>query len=132
MIKNCIASIERLGVGPMAASDPFLFCVYHKDLFPPAKEKLRRGNGADFDPNQPYRMYHGDTVSGFPQHPHRGFETITATMEGYIDHTDSLGAAGRYGMGDLQWMTAGRFTPFTFFLVLLSCSSSYSEIILLS
>ena len=92
----------------MVASDPFLFCVYHKDLFPPAKEKLRKGNGADFDPNQPYRMYHGDNISGFPQHPHRGFETITATMEGYIDHTDSLGAAGRYGKGDLQWMTAGK------------------------
>lgn len=36
-----------------------------------------------------------------------GFETITATMEGLIDHSDSLGNGGRYGKGDLQWMTAG-------------------------
>jgi hypothetical protein len=42
------------------------------------------------------------------QHPHRGFETVTATITGVIDHTDSAGNAGRYGHGDLQWMTAGR------------------------
>ena len=40
-------------------------------------------------------------------HPHRGFETVTATMEGLIDHADSMGCGGRYGHGDLQWMTAG-------------------------
>ncbi len=41
------------------------------------------------------------------KHPHRGFETVTATVQGIIDHTDSMGNAGRYGHGDLQWMTAG-------------------------
>ena len=107
--RSCIASIDPISF-PAETLDPFLFCVYHKDTYPPGDGKLqapRRGNGADFNPSAPYRMYHGDRVPGFPQHPHRGFETITATLEGVIDHADSHGNSGRYGGGDLQWMTAG-------------------------
>lgn len=96
---------------PAPTPDPFLFCVYHKDAYPAGNAKMeapRQGNGADFDPNAEYRMYHGDRIPGFPQHPHRGFETVTATLQGTVDHSDSLGNAGRYGDGDVQWMTAGK------------------------
>lgn len=105
-----VVDVRPLRQGPQDTPDPFLFLVYHKDAYP-AGDNLRaprRGNGMDFDPNAPYRMYHGERVPGFPQHPHRGFETITATLDGVIDHCDSLGNAGRYGGGDLQWMTAGQ------------------------
>lgn len=96
----------------MPTVDPFLFCVYHKDQYPPGNDQMEApfvGNGSDFNPDAPFRMYHGMHIPGFPQHPHRGFETITATLDDTIvDHADSVGNAGRYGKGDVQWMTAGR------------------------
>ena len=110
--KMVIKNLERLNHGPMKTLDPFLFLVYHKDFYPPGDEEMglegdARGSGSDFVPDIPYRFYHGHRIPGFPRHPHRGFETITATLDGIIDHTDSIGDAGRYGKGDLQWMTAG-------------------------
>ena len=53
-------------------------------------------------------MCHGDLIPGFPQHPHRGFETVPLACRGYIDYADSKGPCARFGKGDLQWMTAGR------------------------
>mmetsp|Transcript_9015 Transcript_9015/g.11267 ORF Transcript_9015/g.11267 Transcript_9015/m.11267 type:complete len:356 (-) Transcript_9015:549-1616(-) len=112
LAKSVILRTTLLQPGPFPTPDPFLFVVYHNDHFPVAHddsmEAPRRGNGADFDPRAEYRMYHGEKIPGFPQHPHRGFETITATMDGIIDHSDSLGNGGRYGEGDVQWMTAGK------------------------
>jgi redox-sensitive bicupin YhaK (pirin superfamily) len=48
-------------------------------------------------------MYHRDVALGFPRHPDRGFETVTITCQGYVDHSDSLGATARYGQADVQW-----------------------------
>jgi hypothetical protein len=47
-------------------------------------------------------------IVGFPQHPHRGIETVTYMLEGNVSHRDSLGNVGVIGPGDLQWMTSGR------------------------
>lgn len=46
-------------------------------------------------------------ATGFPDHPHRGFETVTYMLEGEIEHKDSFGHHGVIGPGDVQWMTAG-------------------------
>ncbi len=46
-------------------------------------------------------------AKGAPDHPHRGFETVTYMIDGTMEHEDSAGHAGRIGPGDVQWMTAG-------------------------
>lgn len=113
-MNQAIKSVKPLGF-PWATQDPFLFCVHHEDFYPkgndnmgPAASLAGRNLGQDFDPSQTWRMYHGQHVPGFPAHPHRGFETVTVCSKGFIDHSDSLGAAGRFGNGDVQWMTAGK------------------------
>lgn len=47
-------------------------------------------------------------IAGFPNHPHRGFETVTIMLEGLMRHQDSVGNDGLLRPGDVQWMTAGR------------------------
>ncbi|MBX3233145.1 MAG: pirin family protein [Labilithrix sp.] len=49
-----------------------------------------------------------DYAAGFPDHPHRGFETVTYMLEGAMEHRDSVGNSGRLRPGSAQWMTAGR------------------------
>ncbi|MGV3630967.1 MAG: pirin family protein [Bacteroidota bacterium] len=112
---NPVIHIKALGF-QWETQDPFLFCVHHEDKFPQGNELMGpdpgnfkgRHMGEDFIIKDGFRMYHGKTVPGFPGHPHRGFETITVVRQGFVDHADSLGAAGRYGDGDVQWMTAGK------------------------
>lgn len=95
--------------------DPFLFCVHHEDYYPKGNDRMGpaanlngRNLGSDFNIKDGWRMYHGTEVPGFPGHPHRGFETLTVVRTGMVDHSDSIGGLGRYGNGDLQWMTAGK------------------------
>lgn len=49
-----------------------------------------------------------DYIRGFPDHPHRGFETVTYMLAGYMNHKDNRGNQGELGPGSVQWMTAGR------------------------
>ncbi len=111
---SAIIEIKPLSF-PWETLDPFIFCVHHRDEFPkgneamgPAESLSGRNIGQDFSGKDHWNMYHGQTVPGFPYHPHRGFETVTVVKEGVVDHTDSLGAAGRFSGGDVQWMTAGK------------------------
>ena len=101
---------------PWATIDPFLLCSPQIDHYPPGNtaQKLdaehlqghRRGN--DFANADGFSLYFGkDGLPGFPSHPHLGMETVSILRKGYVDHADSLGNSGRYGPGDVQWMTAG-------------------------
>ena len=113
MTENVVRNVEPLGF-PWRTPDPFLFCVHHDDAYPAGNAALGpdvslagRNIGSDFANRDGWNMYHGDVVPGFPQHPHRGFETVTVVRRGLVDHSDSLGATARYGNGDVQWLTAG-------------------------
>src|SRR4051812_45426058 len=113
-VTDLVRQTVSLG-GQWPTIDPFLFCAHHDDDYPagnpelgPAAPLTGRNLGMDFDGIDGWNMYHGSTVPGFPQHPHRGFETVTIVRTGLIDHSDSLGAAARFGRGDVQWLTAGR------------------------
>jgi redox-sensitive bicupin YhaK (pirin superfamily) len=108
-----VLDVRPLGF-PWETADPFLFCAYHDDAYPrgdgqmaPAASLAGRDIGQDFSRKDGWSMYHGDSVPGFPAHPHRGFETVTLVRKGLIDHSDSLGATARFGGGDVQWVTAG-------------------------
>ena len=97
-----------LGITPLSSHwptlDPILFCAYHNDAYPdgdddivPATSLAGRAIGQDFSGRDGWSMYHGDRVPGFPQHPHRGFETATVARHGFIDHAGSMGACALFG-----------------------------------
>ncbi|MEG0557116.1 MAG: pirin family protein [Comamonas sp.] len=109
--------LESAPLGPRwPCLDPFLFCAHHDDSYPASNGQMGvkvaefegREMGSDFSAKNGFSMYHGEPVPGFPGHPHRGFETVTLVRKGRIDHADSLGAAARFGGGDVQWLTAGK------------------------
>ena len=115
-MSDSILHTSPLGTPPWETADPFLFCVHHLDRYPEGTQAMGpdpallkgRPLGNDFTGKDGWSMYHGAEVPGFPQHPHRGFETVTLARQGFIDHSDSLGAKARFGQGDVQWMTAGK------------------------
>jgi len=78
--------------------------------------KLRRSIGSSqFQRLDPFLMLDefgtenpDDYIAGFPNHPHRGFETVTYMLDGHMLHQDHMGNRGDLRSGDVQWMTAGR------------------------
>ncbi|MFR3728448.1 pirin family protein [Lacrimispora sp.] len=112
-MSKAIKTIEKIGF-QWGMDSPFLACMHHQDQYPagnevqgPAVSLEGRRIGNDFSGKDGFSMYHGEKVPGFPVHPHRGFETVTIVLEGIVDHFDSKGAEGRYGNGDVQWLTTG-------------------------
>jgi hypothetical protein len=73
-----------IGTGALADLDPFLLL-----------DEFRSDDAADY-------------VAGFPDHPHRGFETVTYMLAGRMRHGDNQGNSGLLRPGGVQWMTAGR------------------------
>jgi quercetin 2,3-dioxygenase len=113
MSKSKILKIQNIGF-QWEMENPFLFCAHHNDAFPKGNADQGvsvslggRNIGSDFSGKDGFSMYHGENVPGFPAHPHRGFETVTIVLKGLIDHFDSKGSSGRYGNGDVQWLTTG-------------------------
>lgn len=109
-----VLKVERLSL-PWKTQDPFIFCSYHLDIYPGGNDALGpneslsgRNIGQDFSGKDGWSMYHGTKVPGFPAHPHSGFETVSIVTQGMADHSDSLGASGRFGEGDVQWLTSGK------------------------
>ncbi|CAM9790899.1 unnamed protein product, partial [Hapterophycus canaliculatus] len=62
----------------------------------------------NFDPFLLLDEFDVATTAGFPDHPHRGFETVTYMLKGVMEHEDFCGHRGKIGPGSLQWMTAGK------------------------
>lgn len=113
MLADPVLEVTELGF-QWQGLDPFIFTMHHLDEYPqgnedqgPVEQLVGRRIGSDFSGIDGWSMYHGSVVPGFPQHPHRGFETVTVVRRGYVDHSDSLGATARYGGGDVQWLTTG-------------------------
>ena len=114
MRNSQVIKIQKIGF-QWEMENPFIFCAHHNDAFPrgneemgPAVDLAGRHIGSDFSGKDGFSLYHGEKVPGFPVHPHRGFETVTIVLKGLIDHFDSEGSEGRYGNGDVQWLTTGR------------------------
>jgi hypothetical protein len=78
--------------------------------------KLRRSLGSpQLDALDPFLLLDefgsdraDDYIAGFPEHPHRGFETVTYMLAGHMEHRDHTGRTGTLTAGAVQWMTAGR------------------------
>src|SRR5215471_13386205 len=94
-VRNIVPAIETLEGGGFLVHRPFPTPTL--DSFDPFL-LLDEMGPEDLAPGQ---------AKGAPDHPHRGFETVTYMLDGAVEHEDSAGNAGRIGPGAVQWMTAG-------------------------
>ncbi|KAE9458304.1 hypothetical protein RHMOL_Rhmol06G0307700 [Rhododendron molle] len=86
----------------------FLARPQHEGVGAIVRRSIGRFELKYFDPFLLLDEFSVSAPSGFPDHPHRGFETVTYMLQGAVTHEDFEGHKGTIGAGDLQWMTAGR------------------------
>src|SRR5678816_2257132 len=94
-VARTIESIRTLEGGGFPVRRPF-----------PSRELLQIDPFLLLDEMGPVDWPPGGAI-GAPDHPHRGFETVTYLLEGAMQHRDSRGNSGRLDPGSVQWMTAG-------------------------
>uniref|UniRef100_G1MFC9 Pirin n=1 Tax=Ailuropoda melanoleuca TaxID=9646 RepID=G1MFC9_AILME len=115
---SCLQSTE-ISVGTlsfdfdMASSKKVTLSVLSREQSEGVGARVRRSIGRpelkNLDPFLLFDEFKGGRPGGFPDHPHRGFETVSYLLEGgSMAHEDFCGHVGQMNPGDLQWMTAGR------------------------
>merc|ERR550532_1230595 len=72
------------------------------------RRSVGRSELKNLDPFLMLDEFQGQAPAGFPDHPHRGFETVSYMIDGKFRHEDFCGHSGIINSGDIQWMTAGR------------------------
>jgi len=107
-MSDSVIQISPLG-SRWQTADPFLFCVHHIDHYPKGNDRLGPAAslaghdiGQDFEGKDGWRVYHGDIVAGFPQHPHRGFETPFGRAKGSWAAACDLTKSAPIQMGSIQ------------------------------
>ncbi|KAK7305198.1 hypothetical protein VNO77_43099 [Canavalia gladiata] len=89
-------------------SRKFLARPQHEGVGAVVRRSIGRFELKYFDPFLVLDEFSVTAPAGFPDHPHRGFETVTYMLQGAVRHEDFEGHKGTIEAGDLQWMTAGR------------------------
>uniref|UniRef100_A0ACD5YGR5 Uncharacterized protein n=1 Tax=Avena sativa TaxID=4498 RepID=A0ACD5YGR5_AVESA len=98
------AAVEK----PRQVARKFLARPQHEGVGAVVRRSIGRFELRYFDPFLVLDEFSVSAPAGFPDHPHRGFETVTYMLEGAVTHEDFEGHRGTIKAGDVQWMTAGR------------------------
>ncbi|KAK3032468.1 hypothetical protein RJ639_037281, partial [Escallonia herrerae] len=106
--KQNIPSMSNVVNDPRPVVRKFLARPQHEGVGAIVRRSIGRFELRHFDPFLVLDEFSVTAPAGFPDHPHRGFETVTYMLQGAVTHEDFEGHKGTIGAGDLQWMTAGR------------------------
>ncbi|KAI1306095.1 hypothetical protein EDD11_004862 [Mortierella claussenii] len=105
MVQRSIGGEDLASLDPFLTLDEFRMSRPKSNHQTPQSSKKNRSSGKQPSQQNPSSI---SNKTGFPDHPHRGFETVTLMLRGHFQHEDFAGHKGKIGPGDVQWMTAGR------------------------